>query len=84
MIYFAKLDGDMVGIDAYCRFEADSEDDAIQIAEDYARENYEQYEDAYDENDDPLFYSSIEPWSDKKHGHYIGDACFTDYLNAAS
>lgn len=78
MIYFAKLDGDIVGIDAYCRFEADSESAAQEIADNYAYENYTQYEDV--EEDETPYYATIEPWSDEKHGVYIGQNCFDDYL----
>lgn len=43
MIFFAKLDGDIVGIDNYCRFEAENESDAQKIADNYAYENYTEY-----------------------------------------
>lgn len=80
MIYFAKLDGDMVGIDHYCRFEAANDGDALEQAEQYAMQNYSQYGEPYDEDDGECFCATIEPWDDEKHGDYIGDACFTDYL----
>lgn len=79
MIWFAKLDGDMNGIDRYCRFEADDIDEAQEIADGYAEDNYSQYADPFDDEGDPLFFASVEEWNEEKHGEYIGGACFTDY-----
>ena len=79
MLYFAKLDGYLVGIDHYCRFEAKDEIEAQEIADGYAEENYAEFDDPFDEDDDPRFYAKVEPWNEEKHGEYIGQACFTDY-----
>jgi len=81
MTFFARLDGDMVGIDHYCRFEADSAEKAQEIADGYAEENYSQYDDPYDENDSPNFGATIEVWDAERHGEYIGDPCFDDHVS---
>ena len=78
-IFFARLDGDINGIDRYCRFEADNFEEAQEIGDMYAEQNYSEYGEAFDEENEPLFYSIVEPWSDETHAGYIGDACFTDY-----
>lgn len=77
--YFAKLDGDIVGIDAYCRFEAANMEDAQMIADEYALENYTQYEDLPEDDSIP-YYAEVELWDDSKHLGYLGQGCFTDYL----
>lgn len=79
MLFFAKLDGDIVGIDRYCRFYANNFSDAQEIADQYAEQNYSEYEDPYDENDEPNFYATICEWNEDLHDKYIGDGCFTDY-----
>lgn len=70
--YFAKLDGDIIGIDAYIRFEANDKEEADMIADQQAENNYGQYEDPYDEEDgSPLFYSSVEVYDPEKHDEYF-------------
>jgi hypothetical protein len=80
MIYFAKLDGDIIGIDHYCRFEATNDAEAQEIADQYAEKNYSEYAEPFDEDGGELFFADIEPWNDDEHEEYFGQACFTDYL----
>ena len=80
MIYFATLDGDIVGIDHYCRFEAANDAEAQEQADNYAESHYSEYDEPFDDDESPLFFAKIEPWDEQKHGEYIGQACFTDYL----
>lgn len=80
MIYFAKLYGDINGIDHYCRFEASNLDEAQEIADGYAEENYSEYADPFGDEETPLFFAEVEEWSDERHGDYVGQACFDDYL----
>ena len=77
-IYFARLDGDIVGIDAYCRFEAHDIEEAKEIADQYALDNYAEYEDI--EDDETPYYATVELWDDEKHGPYLGQGCFSDYV----
>lgn len=77
--YFATLDGDMVGIDRYCCFMAENDEDAQEIADGYAEDNYSEYEDPFNEDGEELFSATIEAWDEEKHGEYAGQACFTDY-----
>ncbi len=77
--YFAKLDGDIVGIDRYIGFYAENALQAQEFADQKAEENFSEYEDPFDEDDCPKFFANVEEWDDKKHDPYIGDACFTMY-----
>lgn len=70
--YFAKLDGDIVGIDNYIRFEEISDDLAQSFAEQQAEESYLQYaDDAYDELQCDLFYAEVEKYDVEKHSSYF-------------
>ena len=75
--YFAKLDGDIVGIDRYIGFFAASTAEAQEFADQKAEENYSEYEDPFDEDGSELFCATVEEWDDDKHDTYVGDACFT-------
>lgn len=80
--YFAKLDGDISGIDRYIGFYAEDIESAQSFADQKAEENYSEYEDPFDEYGGELFFATVEEWDDKKHGEYVGDACFTMYEKA--
>jgi hypothetical protein len=69
--YFAKLDGDIVGIDTYIRFEDKDMESAQQTAEMHAEEHYGGYEDPYDEEDSPRFYADVEEYDKDKHDKYF-------------
>jgi len=77
--YFAKLDGDIIGIDRYIGFYAKNYDEAQLFADQKAEENYGEYKEPFDDDDNPLFYAEVEEWDNKKHDEYVGDACFTMY-----
>ena len=69
--YFAKLDGDIVGIDAYIRFEEKDLSRAQEFADSQAEENYGSYDDPYDEEDNELFYATVEEYNPEKHDKYF-------------
>ena len=69
--YFAKLDGDIVGIDAYIRFEAENEQLAKEFAVEIAEENYSSYDDPYDEDETALFHSTVKEYDPKIHDEYF-------------
>lgn len=69
--YFAKLDGDIIGIDNYIRFEAADEIEANQIAENAAEANYGQYEDPYDDQDCENYYYEVVPYDAAEHDDYF-------------
>lgn len=77
--YFAKLDGDMVGIDQYIGFYAENLAFAQEFADQKAEDNYSEYDEPFDEDDYPQFFAKVEEWNDEKHDPYIGDASFTMY-----
>ena len=69
--YFAKLDGDIVGIDAYIRFEDENEQLAREFADVLAEENYSSYEDPYDEDESVLSHSIVKEYDPKIHDEYF-------------
>lgn len=69
--YFAKLDGNIVGIDAYIRFEAENEQLAKEFADEYAEENYSSYDEAFDEDESALFYSIVQEYDPKIHDEHF-------------
>jgi hypothetical protein len=79
MKFFARLDGDIVGIDTYIAFDAPNQDEAQQIADVYAEDHYSEYDEPFDEDESPLFFAKVEPWDDNKHYKHVGDASFRDY-----
>jgi hypothetical protein len=69
--FFAKLDGDIVGIDAYIRFEAFDKKLAQEFADTQAEENYGSYDDPYDEEGCPNFHANVEEYVPEKHDEYF-------------
>ena len=77
--YFAKLDGDIVGIDRYIAFHAESDQAALEFADQKAKENYSEYENPFDEDGSELFYADVTEYNPEIHDKYIGQNCFTYY-----
>lgn len=73
MLYFARLHGDIPGIDKYIRFFADDIIDAESFVFDRAEENYLNHSSiAYNMDvGTPRFEFDIEPWDDAKHGGFV-------------
>lgn len=70
--YFAKLDGNILGVDSYIRFEAESLEMAEEKAEYQAEENYSSYgEELYDEDGCPNFYYELEVYDSERHQNYF-------------
>lgn len=69
--YFAKLDGDIVGIDTYIRFEAKTMDDAQEFADQQAEEHYSGYDDPYDDEESPKFFADVQDYNSDKHDDYF-------------
>ena len=77
--YFARLDGDIVGIDRYITFFAENDNDAQEFADQKAEENYSEYEEPQDKEGNDLFCAIVEPYNPEKHDEYQGDACHIFY-----
>jgi hypothetical protein len=66
--YFAKLDGDIVGIDRYIGFYAENALQAQEFADQKAEENYSEYGEPFDEDGGhcPKFFANVEEWDRQK------------------
>ncbi len=67
--YFAKLDGDIVGVDTSIRFEAENDEQAKQFADEQAEEHFSSFDDTCDEDGCERFYSVVQPYDKDKHDH---------------
>lgn len=72
--YYAKLTGNVVGIDECIRFEAESYDDASEFANQQAQSNWESY--GFDDNedneiDDQQWDYSLEIYNPEIHDVYF-------------
>jgi hypothetical protein len=77
--YFARLCGDIVGIDCYVSFTAESEDHAQAKAAVLAEENYSDYDEPFDEDEAPRFHAVVEEYDLAKHYGYEGNPNYTRY-----
>ena len=69
--FFAKLDGDIVGIDTYIRFEETDIETAQETADNYAEEHYGGYDEPYDDENCPKFFADVEEYDKQKHDKYF-------------
>lgn len=70
--YFAKLGGNIYGVEDWIRFEAKDDETAQEIADEQAEDFYASYEDPYDEDDNPnFFYASISEYNPDEHDEYF-------------
>lgn len=69
--YFAKLDGDLVGIDDYVRFVAADIGEAELIADEKAYKNYTRFEDVEEDAAQP-YYAEVQIYNPKEHDEYFG------------
>lgn len=72
--YFARLDGDIIGIEEFIRFYAKDDIIANEIAEDEAESNYGGYDDPFNEDGCPNFYYEIAPYNKEEHDKYFPES----------